>query len=294
MGQFRDRMAEDLKLRNYSPATSRNYLLYARHFVKFYMRSPDQLGEAEIRRYLLHQIDVKQLSYHTYRQIYAAVKFLYSVTLKRPWEVEHVPFPRSRDHPLVDVLAPEEWVQLFETTRLPKFRTLFMTLYATGLRINEACHLRIDDIDSKRMVIRVRAAKGGRQRLTLLSPRLLDELRSYWYLERPRPWLFPSASAEKPLSPDAARIALRQVCIDAGLSKRCTPHTLRHSFATHRLDAGMDLVTLQTLLGHRSLRTTSRYTHISLGRLQQVECPLDLLSLPAKGSILNGSEGDES
>lgn len=278
MGQLHDRMAQDLKLRNYSPATQRNYLLYARALAKFFMRSPEQLGNAEIRQFFLHQIDTKKLSYHSYRQIYAAVKFLYTVTLQRPWDVEHLPFPRSREHPLIQVLAGDDLVRLFDAARTPKFRVLFMTIYATGLRITEACRLQVRDIDSRRMVIHVEQGKGGRGRLTLLSPRLLQELRSYWLLERPERWLFPGPTPEQPLTAEAARQALASMVADAGITTRCTPHTLRHCFATHLLEAGTELVVLQQLLGHRSLKTTTRYTHISTRLLQQVPCPLDLLS----------------
>jgi len=169
MGRLHDRMAEDLRLRNFSPTTQRNYLFYARRFAAFFMRSPEELGEAEIRQFLLHQIEVKHLSYPAYRQIYAALKFLYTVTLKRAWEVEHLPFPKPQHRPLPVVLHPEELVTLFQAVRHPKYRTLFMTCYAAGLRIDEACHLRIADIDSKQMLVHVRQAKGGQERVTLLS-----------------------------------------------------------------------------------------------------------------------------
>ena len=161
MGRLHDRVAEDLRLRKLSPATQRNYLFYARRFAAFFMRSPEELGEAEIRQFLVHQMEVKHLSYSAYRQIYAALKFLYAVTLKRAWEVEHLPFPKPQHRPLPVVLHPEELVTLFQAVRRPKYRTLFMTCYASGLRIDEACHLRIADIDSKQMLLHVRHAKGG-------------------------------------------------------------------------------------------------------------------------------------
>jgi integrase/recombinase XerD len=277
MGRLHDRMAQDLKLRNYSPATQRNYLIYARAFAKFFMRSPEQLGDSHIRQFLLHQIDSKKLSYHSYRQVYAALKFLYSVTLQRPWEVEHLPFPRSREHPVIRVLDQDDLASLFDTFTSPKFRTLFMTVYASGLRISEACQLQISDIDSKRMVLHVRQAKGGQARYSLLSPRLLQELRSYWLLDRPQLWLFPGQTPEQPVTPNTARDVLAIAVSDAGIKTRCTPHTLRHCFATHLLEAGTDLAVLQQLLGHRSVKTTTRYTHVSTAHLQHVKCPLDLL-----------------
>jgi integrase/recombinase XerD len=277
MGQLHDRMAEDLVLRNLSPATRRNYLLYCRKFAAFFRRSPAVLGEADIRQFLVHCVEVQQLSYAAYRQIYAALKFLYTVTLQRPWQVERIPVPRNRVRPLPAVLHPDELHALFEAFVRPKFRALFMTCYAAGLRINEACHLQIADLDSKRMLIRVRHAKGGRERYTLLSPRLLQVLRDYWRLERPAVWLFPGGTPAEPVSADCARQAFLSACRDAGLARHCTPHTLRHSFATHLLEAGVDLVVLQKLLGHQSLRTTSRYTHVSTEHLRTVVSPLDLL-----------------
>ena len=161
MGQLRDRMEEDLNLRGLSPATRRNYLLYCRKFVAHYGRPPEELGEAEIRQFLLHLMQVEEVSYPTYRQILAAVKFLYTVTLGRPWEFERIPFPRHRQHTLRDVLTPDQLVRLFAAFRRPQFRTFFMTSYAAGLRISETCQLRVDDIESHRMVIRIRQGKGA-------------------------------------------------------------------------------------------------------------------------------------
>jgi integrase len=255
MGQLQTRMAEDLRLRNFSPATCRNYLLYARAFVAFHRRSPADLGEPEVRAFLLHQIEVRGLAYQSYRQVYAALKFLCTVTLGRPWAVARIPFPRCREHRLPTVLTTAELTALFAATREPKYRALFLTCYAAGVRINEACHLQPADIDSRRMLIRVRHAKGGRERLTLLFPRLLDELRQYWRLGKPRLWLFPGACPDEPLSTDAARQAFARA---AGLTRHCTPHTLHHCFATHLLDAGADLVVLQALLGHQSIKSTAR------------------------------------
>jgi site-specific recombinase XerD len=179
------------------------------------------------------------------------------------------------------VLSRPELLQLFEAFTSPKYRVLFMTCYAAGLRINEACRLQVTDIDSQQNLIRVRHAKGGRERLTLLSSRLLQELRQYWLLDRPRPWLFPAKNAAHPLGTDSARDALTQAALDAGLTRPCTPHTLRHSFATHLLEAGTELVVIQALLGHQSLRTTTRYTHVTTHLLQQIASPLDLLPIAA-------------
>lgn len=292
MGQLHDRMAQDLVLRNLSPATRRNYLLYCRKFAAFYRRSPAELGEAEIRSFLLDCIQVQQLSYAAYRQIYAALKFLYTVTLKRPWQVERIPCPKKRVRPLPIILHGDELQALFAAFQSPKFRALFMTCYAAGLRIGEGCHLQVGDIDAKRMLIHVRQAKGGRERYSLLSPRLLTELRDYWRLERPAVWLFPGDSPAQPVSTDFAREAFDRACRATRLTKHCTPHTLRHCFATHLLDAGVDLVVLQKLLGHRSISTTSLYTQVSTERLQGVVSPLDLLPDPKARPA--GEKGGES
>jgi integrase/recombinase XerD len=277
MGQLRDRMEQDLKLRGVSPATIRNYLLYARKFAAFFMRSPEQLGAAEVRAFLVHQIEVERLAYASYRQVYAALKFLYSATLGRPGEVRHIPFPKHQPSALPKVLTGDELTAFFAALRKAKYRALFMTCYAAGLRVGEACQVRVEDIDSRRMVLRVRAGKGGKERLTVLSPRLLTVLRAYWRLTRPRVWLFPGATPARPVAIDTARNVFHRACVQAGLPSCYTPHSLRHSFATHLLDAGTDLVLIQHLLGHRSIQTTSRYTHVSLTRLQQAPSLLDRL-----------------
>jgi site-specific recombinase XerD len=276
-------MEQDLVLKGLSPSTRRNYLLYCRKFAAFYWRSPAELGEQEIREFLLHQIQVECLSYQTYRQIVAALKFLYTTTLARPWTVARIPFPRHQQQPLPNLLNQEELVALFAALRNPKYRALFMTCFAAGLRIREACRLRIEDIDSKRMVLRVRG-KGGKERFSLLPPRLLEVLRSYWRLAKPRTWLFPGRTRDGHLSPDSARQEFRRALLRAGLQhKKCTPHTLRHCFATFLLDSGTDLVLIQALLGHSSIATTSRYTHVSVARLQQTTSPLEQLpALPTE------------
>jgi integrase/recombinase XerD len=284
MGQLRDRMEQDLKLKGVSPATIRNYLLYCRKFAAFFMRSPEELGAAEVRAFLLHQIEVEQLAYASFRQVYAALKFLYGVTLGRPGEVSRLPFPKHQPSALPKVLTTAELTAFFAALRKAKYRALFMTCYAAGLRLGEVCHLQVTDIDSARKVIHVRSGKGGKERLTLLSPRLLEVLRSYWRLARPSVWLFPGATPARPVALDTARNAFHRACAQAGLPRGYSPHSLRHSFATHLLDAGTDLVLIQSLLGHRSIYTTSRYTHVSLARLQQASSPLDrLLGSPAEG-----------
>src|SRR5262245_53813221 len=279
MGQLRARMEQDLKLKVFSPATIRNYLLYCRKFAAFYMRSPEELGEAEVRSFLIHAIEVEQLAYSSYRQLYSALKFLYNVTLRRPDVVGRIPFPKRPPARLPKVLTATELTAFFTALDDAKYAAILMTCYAAGLRISEACGLRIEDIDSRRMVIRVRG-KGGKERLTVLSPRLLNVLRAYWQLQRPDSWLFPGSRPGHSVIVDSVRRAFHAACSKAGLPFGYTPHCLRHSFATHLLDAGTDLVLIQILLGHESIRTTSRYTHVSLDRIHKAQSPLDLLPLP--------------
>jgi site-specific recombinase XerD len=274
-------MEQDLKLKGFSPCTVRNYLLYARKFAAFYRRSPAELGAAEIRQFLLHQIEVEQLSYASYRQVWAALKFLYTITLARPWAVDRIPYPKHRPARLPQVLTADELTALFAALRSIKYRALLMTCYAAGLRIGEACRLSVADVDSRRQVIRVRAGKGNRERLTVLSPRLLLVLREYWRLARPPEWLFPGKGRAGHITDATARHVFRQALAAANLPATCTPHSLRHSFATHLLDAGTDLVLIQALLGHRSIRTTSLYTHVSLARIAQATSPLERLPAAA-------------
>lgn len=273
-----DRFEQDLILRQFRPATRRNYILYARLFLQ-HIGPIDHVREPQIKAFLLDQIQ-RGRAHGSYRQLYAAIKFLFAVTLGRPDEVTRVPYPRQQRRPSIAVLTPDEVRSLLESFTSPKYRTLFATCYAAGLRIGEACRLQVTDIDSKHNVIRVREGKGGQERITLLSPRLLSELRRYWLLERPRPWLFPGCKPGQPLSTESARKALAQAALDAGLTCRCTPHTLRHCFATHLLHAGVEVVVLKSLLGHHSIRTTQRYTHVTTEHLQSVPCPLDLLPRP--------------
>jgi integrase/recombinase XerD len=287
MGQLRDRMEEDLKLKGLSAATRRVYLLYCRRFVEFHGRSPTAMGAAEIRGFLLHQLQVDKVSAETYRQMLAAVKFLYKVTLRRPAEVEGIPFPKKKPPRLRNVLNTKELVALFAAVSVFKYRTILMCCYAAGLRISEACQLRVQDIDSQRMVLRVCHGKGDRQRLTLLSPHLLQMLRTYWRLERPTDWLFPAATMTGYVSTDKVRKVLQKARQEAGLKRPCSPHTLRHSFATHLLDAGTDLVFIQTVLGHGSIGTTTLYTHVSIERIGQITSPLD--HLPGLQDILTPS-----
>lgn len=281
MGQLRDRMDEDLRLAGYSPLTRKVYLLYARLFTKYHMRSPAEMGEEHIRQYLLHLVEEKKVSWETYRQVRASLKFLYSVTLRRPVEVVHLPVQRRGNVKLPVVLSGTEVRDLFAATRSAKYRAILMAQYAGGLRISEACRLRPEDIDSKRAVIHIRQGKGGRDRYTMLSTRLLNLLRDYYRQYRPVGWLFPGRTAAGHVSRETVRRVFHAARSAAGITKKATPHTLRHCFATHLLETGVDIVVIRTLLGHGSLRATEVYAHVSLEHIGRVRSPLDLLGTPA-------------
>jgi len=277
MGALRRRMEEDLKLKGFSPCTRKIYLLYCRKFAAHYRRSPEHLGEAEIRKFLLHLIQIEQVSYATYRQILAALKFLYTVTLNREWEVGRIPYPKHQKGKLPGVLNTDQLLALLQALRSPKHRAILTSCYAAGLRIGEACRLHVDDLDSSRMVIRVRQGKGCKERYTLLSRRLLEMLRCYWRIYRPTDWLFPGLTEAGHISPDTVRQVFRKARDEAGIGRWCTPHSLRHAFATHLLDSGTDLVVIQALLGHTSIKTTSVYTHVTIEHMQKTASPLDHL-----------------
>jgi site-specific recombinase XerD len=273
-------METDLRLAGYSPSTQKIYLLYARLFAKHHRRSPVEMGEAEIRAYLLHMVEDKKISRETYRQIRAALIFLYTVTLKRQPEVEHLPVRRKKVK-LPVVLSGTEVAALLRAVRRAHYRAIVMAQYAGGLRISEACRLRTEDIDSKRMVIHVRAGKGGRDRYTVLSERFLRYLREYWRQHRPIEWLFPGKTLTGHACPETVRKVFRTAVAAARISKTITPHVLRHCFATHLLESGVDIAVVQALLGHGSLRATEVYTHISVEHIGRVKSPLDLLGTPA-------------
>jgi len=285
MGKLRDRMEADLRLRNLRPGTQANYLGNARAFAAYHRRSPAEMGWEEVRSFLLHLREVKGLSPSTQKVYVAALKFLYTVTLDRPEVVRPFFMPKVPQN-LPEILSGSEVEALLGAVRDLKYRAVLMTTYGAGLRISEACGLHIEDIDSKRMLIRVQKGKGGRQRYTILGERLLTVLRTYYKHDRPGgPYLFPGGRENTPLSPDSVREVLRKAAKAAGLSKRVTPHILRHSFATHLLESGADIRVIQVLLGHRSIQTTTGYAQVSTRHIARTQSPLDLLGTD-KASLL--------
>lgn len=279
MTPLRQRMIEEMQLRHFSPRTQEAYLAAVTRFAKHFGRSPAQLGPNQIRQYHLHL-----LSHHASRSALvitvAALRFCYSITLRRPWSVERLPYPR-RPRTLPVVLSQTEIARFLAAIPRLKHRALLTTIYAAGLRVSEVVALKGSDIDSQRMVIRVRQGKGATDRYVILSPRLLTLLRTYWKARHPGEWLFPGRIPSHPLTTRQVMRICHQVRRQAGFSKAVSTHTLRHSFATHLLEAGTDLRSIQLLLGHRSLSTTARYLHVSPQVGLTVQSPLDLLEHPA-------------
>ena len=278
MTPLRQRMLEDLQIRHYSPTTIRLYLHSVAEFARHFGKSPDQLGPEHIRRYQLFLIKDRQVSQSTYVQMVCALRFLYTRTLDRAIAVERIPFPR-RERKLPLILSREEVKALLEAARTLRHRALLAILYGAGLRVSEVTQLKVADLDARRHVLWVRQGKGRKDRQTLLSAKLLEPLRTYWRAERPREWLFPSARRDRPISVKAVFLACRRAAQQAGISKPLSPHSFRHAFATHLLEAGTNLRTIQILLGHANLETTARYLQVADVAIRSTPSPLDSLGL---------------
>jgi len=284
MGKLRDQMIEDLQLRDYSRRTCKEYVRCARAFVAYHRRPPKQMGELEVRQFLMHLLEKKKAGPATRKMHVAGIKFLYEVVLRRPEVVAAIPWPKVA-HNVPEILSGSEVGKLLDAIDSTKQRAIVMTAYGAGLRINEVCGLRIVDIDSKRMTIRVQG-KGGRERYVLLPERVLFVLRRYWLAERPKgSWLFPGQSKDCPVSAASVRFHLHAAAAKTGLRKRVTPHVLRHSFATHLLELGTDVRVIQMLLGHRSIRTTVRYTRVTSRLVAGTRSPIDVLGTPEQKKL---------
>jgi integrase/recombinase XerD len=276
MTELRQRYLQDLRLRNYSPKTLQVYIECVSLFARYFKRSPKDLGPEHIRLYQLYLVEEKKCSWSRFNQTVCALRFLYNKTLGMDWAISHIPFPR-KEKKLPVVLSRDEAAQFLAAIKSLKYRAALSLCYGTGLRISEALHLHVSDIDSKRMMIRVRQAKGHKDRYVMLSPKLLELLREYWKDERPTTWLFPRRGKDQPLGACILQHACKLARRDSGVAKPVTPHMLRHSFASHLLEAGTNIRTIQLLLGHNSLKTTAVYTHVSQTTLASTVSPFDLL-----------------
>ena len=287
MTRLRKMMLEELQRRNYSAITTRNYLRVVADFAKYFGKSPDKLGPNELRTYQAYLLRDRKLTPGTVVNRVAALRFFFVKTLKRHQFRDFLPYPRDRRR-LPTVLSREEVSRLINAAGTLFRRTLLMTLYGTGMRRAELARLKVSDIDSQRMIIRVVAGKGGKDRDLPLSPALLETLREYWRWRKPKLYMFPTRTLDRldqPISDKTVWIACSEAARRAGINKRVTPHTLRHSWATHLLEAGTDLRTIQVLLGHGDLETTAQYLHLSQRHLQAVTNPLDSLSLSSTHNI---------
>ena len=281
MTPLRQRMIDDMRIRNFSPHTQQSYVLQVSLFARYFGKSPAQLGREEIRQYQIHLVNTKKLSPGSVLIAVAAIRFLYKVTLKREWTwAEAIPTCK-KPQTLPIILSPEEVVRLLDCAPSIKHRAILTTCYAAGLRVSEAACLKPAAIDSGRMVIRVEQGKGQKDRYVMLSPKLLQILRSYYKAVRPREWLFPGDHPGQPITRWAVAEACRSARNLSGINKPATPHSLRHAFAIHLLESGTDVRKIQLLLGHRSLATTARYLRISTSKVCSTSSPLDLLPRPA-------------
>jgi site-specific recombinase XerD len=276
-------MLEELQRRNYAETTINSYLRTVEEFSRRFNCSPDRLGPRHIREYQAELFQKRKFSPNTVAQRLAALRFFYTKTLKKVWSIEETPYPKKTLH-MPTILSQEEVARLIDAARPPFHRTLLMALYATGLRRAELARLKVSDVDSKRMIIHVRGGKGRKDRDVMLSPKLLEALREHWrgLQRKPSAWLFPGNrwhTGDTPIDTKVVWNACKEAAQRAGLQKDVHPHTLRHCFATHLLEAGADLRTIQILLGHRDLKETTIYLHLSQRHLHATASPLDSLQL---------------
>ena len=279
MSELRTRMIDDMTLRGMAAKTRDSYVRGVAGLAAYYHRSPDRISDREVQAYLLYLMRERKLSWSSCNIAVHGLRFFYHQTLGREKTTFHIPGPRKPSK-LPEILSREEVARLFAHTGLPRHRVVLMTAYAAGLRVGEVVRLRVQDIDSDRMTIRVEQGKGAQDRYTLLSPRLLEELRSYWRLEHPYPWFFPMRKAPRPMNYTTAERMYTAAKHRAGIAKAGNIHALRHAFATHLLESGTDIHTIQRLLGHHHITSTMRYLHLARKNVTDRCSPLDLLDLP--------------
>lgn len=284
MTPLRQRFLDDMKLRGLAPETQRNYIAHVANYAKFYWRSPEQLDQEAVREYLVYLLDERKLSAESVNQIVSSLKLFYLTTLEMPWS--DADFPRAkRPYKLPVVLSQEEVALFFEHVPSLRYRAALMLCYGAGLRVSEAAAIKVSDIDSKRMVIRVEQGKGRKDRYAMLSPRLLQILRTYWRAARPKDYLFPGWRTGRHVCASSLQQACRDAAMRSGLRKRITVHSLRHAFATHLLENGTDVRIIQALLGHSQIETTARYAAVTPLAVRAVISPLDRMS-PKSGAAV--------
>lgn len=274
MGKFQDLMERELRIRGMAENTRKSYLEKMRCFVRHFMLAPDQLTAEDVKQYQLFLTKERRVTWSTFNVHVCAIRFFYRHVLPVAWNVEQIPYQRTGRR-LPVVLSGEEVVALLNAVTNLKHRALLMTLYAAGLRTSEAVHLRLEDIDSQRGMIRIRQGKGRKDRYVMLSATLLETLRCYWRQQRPAPWLFPGSDPSRPLTRESVERVFVHAKEKAGIRKRVSPHSLRHAFATHLLERGVNIRVIQRLLGHRSLRSTEIYTHVAQSYVRDTPSPLD-------------------
>ena len=280
MTSLRQRMTEDMQVRNLALNTQTSYVQQVSLFARHFDRSPELLGPEDIRAYQIYLTNERKLATGSVLIAVAALRFLYKVSLKKDWTfADVIPAPKKPEK-LPVILSPEEVLQFLGCVGSTKHRAILTSCYAAGLRISECVHLKLTDIDSQRMVIRVDQGKGQKDRYVMLSPKLLETLRSYWRAVRPKDWLFEGDIPGQPINRSSVELACQKARRLSRMRKPITPHSLRHAFAVHLLEAGTDVRTIQLLLGHRSLATTARYLRIATSKVCSASSPLDLLPRP--------------
>ena len=276
LNKYIRRMAEDMQLRNFADSTIDAYTFHADKFCQYFGKMADQLGPEEIREYQLYLVNEKKASWSSFNQAVCGLRFLYNVTLEKPWTIRHIPFGK-RPKKLPVVLSDDEAARLFQCLHNTKHRAVLITCYAAGLRLAEATNLRIADIDGTRQQLHIRGGKGHKDRFVPASPRLLEELRAYWKVDRPSNYLFPGKTPDNPLSSATVQKAMKLALAKADITKAASPHTLRHSWATAMLEAGVDLLTISKILGHASFITTMIYLHIRRQHFDRTPSLIDWL-----------------
>ena len=293
MHPYIQRMVGDMQLRNLADATIDAYTYHVHKFCQFFGKPAEQLGPEEIRQYQLYLVNEKKVSWSSFNQAVCGLRFLYEVTLGRHWAVRHIPFGK-RPKKLPVVLSNEEASRLLQCIDNPKHRAVILTCYAAGLRLRETTNLRVADIDGTRAQIRICCGKGSKERIVPASPRLLDELREYWKRTRPDNYLFPGKTPDVPLSSATIQKAYKLALAKAGIKKAATPHTMRHSWATGMLEAGVDLLTISKLLGHSSFITTMIYLHVRRQHFDRSPSPIDWLPVRQCPKWAEASETTET